>query len=438
MSGQKTFPAGNKSMMDEATKNIVNVINQYAELQAQRNKLQVGLLTNALEAKQNWIHKMKEMTAQKDLEWQNKQKELSFVSPFQKTLQEQYQNQNQPGTTDLSGDVLAQPLKQRVELGEKGFVVGKDNPKELIFGMIQKKEAAGYPLNKKEREIQDSYLGVSQAGTTSIPEGLSPLPRGADETTKQTFLSNFSPEKQEIIKGISDYTLDATKTSSLFRSNERQTMIGLAKMYNPDFDMKSFIAAQQYQNPNTKVGQNIVSLNTLVGHIRYLKSAIDNLKASGQPLENAVILTARNILGDPTITNYDQAKEVVDNELQRALTGVGVTQEGMVRQGAVLPRRRFGAQQADQYITALAHILDVRLGALETGYRQQIRQDPHDLIRYPETRDTLSNILTGTTGPTSEPKPSAPGEFQKGQTMIKNGVVYTYQGNDTWDYQRSN
>ena len=239
---------------------------------------------------------------------------------------------------------------------------------------------------------------LTTQGGYSVPEDMPLLTPDATDEEKTAYLDRLNPEDQEIIKGLADYTLDPTKTSSLMRGNQRQRLLALTKRYAPDFDMKSFTAAQQYANPNTKVGQNITSLNTLVGHIGYLQDALGNLEASGQPLENAVILTARNLTGDPTITNYDVAKEVVDNEAQRALSGVGVTQQGMERQGAILPRRRFGKQQAEQYVRAMSHILQARLGALESGYRQQIRRDPRDLITYPESRQILTRVFGGPGG----------------------------------------
>jgi hypothetical protein len=258
---------------------------------------------------------------------------------------------------------------------------------------VYKQDTAGNIVSIGNIRKGSRVLTQSQANGYNIPADLKPLSPTSTAEEKQAFLNRFTPDVQTEIQSVADYTIDPTKALSLFKSNAREQIIKLAKMYNPDFDMKSLTAAQQYQNPNTKVGQNITSLNTLVGHIGYMKNSIDNLKASGQPLVNAVILTARNLSGDPTITDYRTAAEVVNNEAQRALSGVGVTQEGMLRQGAILPTNKFGAQQAQQYISAMSHIVDTRLKALETGYKQQVKRDPGNLIRYPETQDVFNGVF---------------------------------------------
>ncbi len=370
-------------------KGFINASKQWIDLLGQKQKLALDDLETTRKMKQNYMWKVMENKAE-----QNNRLELA------KKIQAQTNQDSEEGNFNIES-----PRMQMSATGEPvlNYPSARDKEFNIKLGLnrialkekkFSKTQDERFKLTPQEQSFKETYSGmISGPGTTTVPSELKPLSLQATEEEKQSFLSSFPPEKQEIIKGIADYTLDPAKTSSLFRSNERQTMIGLTKMYNPNFDMKAFTAAQQYQNPNTKIGQNVASLNTLVGHIGYLKSAIENLKASGQPLENAVVLTARNLTGDPTITNYDQAKEVVDNELQRALTGVGVTQEGMARQGGILPSRKFGTKQAEQYIKALSHILDTRLGILETGYRQQVRRDPENLIRYPETKEILNNIM---------------------------------------------
>ena len=280
---------------------------------------------------------------------------------------------------DVSPDYLNAILTGQPTTGLKPITSTTINPANLTPGQTFTQKVAGGTLTTQ--------------GGYAFPTDLPTLSRNATDQQRQDFLSRLSPEDQDVVQGLADYTLDPSKTSSLFRGNQRQRLLALTKRYNPDFDMKSFTAAQHYVNPDSGVGRNITSLNTLVGHLGYLKNSVDQLQSSGQPLANAVILTARNITGDPTITDYDTASEVVNSEVQRALTAVGVTQQGMERQGAIIPRRKFGEQQAQQYIRSLSHILETRLGALETGYRQQIKRDPGSLITYPETRQVLDSIV---------------------------------------------
>lgn len=307
--------------------------------------------------------------------------------------------QSTPFPSDIGGSVINR---------QTGYS-GDFNPEET---------RAGYPQRFAQRRL------TALKSTTGLPAiELTPLSPQATPEERQSWLSQLTPTDQEIVKGLSDYTLDPSKTSSLFRGNERQRMLALAKMYNPTFDMKSFTAAQQYVNPNTKVGQNIASLNTLVSHTKYLKDSISELQASGLPAKNALVMFSRQLIGDPGITDFDTAKEVVDNELQRALTGVGVTQEGIKRASGILKSRNFGSRQAQQYVESLLHIMQARLETLERGYRQQVNREPGDLIIYPESRQILESVIHPEVS-------SSPVEVTEGQTATnpKTGQKIVFRG----------
>lgn len=241
------------------------------------------------------------------------------------------------------------------------------------------------------------HLGQPKASTAiSIPKDLKPLPSTATETQKDAWLSQLEPSQAEIVKGYADYTLDPSKSTSM-RSNERAKYIGLAKMYDPNFNMQKYPANAAYVKDvySGKVANNIQSLNTLVGHLDSLNTSLDSLKADKQPLKNAIILTARNLTGDPSITDYKMAKQVVQSELEQALTGVGVTQEGRKSYEKILNGNAFGYDQGKQFVKTVGHILDTRLKTHEQGYKQKLGRDAGELMRYPDTKKALENIFSG-------------------------------------------
>jgi hypothetical protein len=206
--------------------------------------------------------------------------------------------------------------------------------------------------------------------------------------------SNIQEVPEEIAQGLVDYTIDPTKVSSL-RGNQRMMAIKAAKDLDPTFDMKEFPARSAFvkdlNSGNGKMFQQVTSANTLIGHLGFMNQKIDELKNKNLSPANTVINLAKELSGDPTITNYTQASAVVDSELDRLLTGVGVTQEGMNFRRTLLSKNS-GYKQQKEAVKTLVSILESRAGALEKQYKRVLKKDAGDNILFPESRETIKSI----------------------------------------------
>ena len=172
----------------------------------------------------------------------------------------------------------------------------------------------------------------------------------------------------------------------------------------PNFDWTKFNARQKLQmdlaDVNSSYRKNITSLNTLSSHLAEFDKKIEALKASNSPPENAFALFIRDVLeGDPSVTGADITKEAVFNELERALSGVGATQQGIERISSSVRRRGIGYQQLKETVNSLAHLMDQRLNNMEQEYQGITGEKaPSGLYRYPDAQKSLDAILNRSGG----------------------------------------
>ena len=110
------------------------------------------------------------------------------------------------------------------------------------------------------------------------------------------------------------------------RSPSFASDIAAAKKYNPDFNVANYQEAQRAKVAfgSGKQGDTIRSFNTGLSHLDTLSDLTDALNNGQVPIINRVANTAATQIGlTAAPTNFNAAKEVVGNEIVKAITGAG-------------------------------------------------------------------------------------------------------------------
>ena len=206
-------------------------------------------------------------------------------------------------------------------------------------------------------------------------------------------LDKLDPNTAEVVKGMTDYTLDPSKVTSM-RGNQRMQVAGLAKRVDPNFNMQLYPARASYMKDvyGGEIYKNATALNTLSQHLDNLDKSIEQAHMSGQPIANAILFKARELTGDPTITDIKTAKEVVDSEVQRALTSAAVTEQGMKQQRSLQKLDLSNYAQAKQYVKSLAHIASQRSGQMEESFTQRMGKPSNGLITNPSAQAVYDRL----------------------------------------------
>lgn len=182
-----------------------------------------------------------------------------------------------------------------------------------------------------------------------------------------------------VVERIASYNADIKTIPGFGKSGVRNAYLKAVVAQNPDWDQKNYEAAKKF---NVGLGETRRgtpggiknSAETLLGHLDLYGSKIDELQNQKVPAQNAIINFAKYNLGHQEITNYQQAQEVVNSELENLLTGVGATQEGLSARRALLSKNASYTQQKEA-IKTLTHIISERIRPLSAQYDKYVPSD---------------------------------------------------------------
>jgi len=375
---------------------IAGSLKAYGDIMADRQKIQTDIMINQMKSQDNWFMKMQEEQMKADLQNQNQSKLLSMRQEgmqknelYKSQLEQEAESKTlkEWGITPpgAAGDTTTQggTTTQRPPLAGVGQPQSKNPLERIPMGMSIK---AGKNVTlRNPTSAQQSQSGMPDINTLQVP------PKDATPADRDAWLSqNFPPLLQEGIKAASKYEIDPLRAASMFSGN-RLMFSFVVKAYDPNWSEQKFNSSQGFRNMIAK-DPNILSLNTISGHLGELDESIDNLSKQHIPAAQGLVMFAQNISGNPNIVDYDTARRVVNSELERALTGVGVTQEGIADMKKTIPVRNIGYDQLKQFVKSVGHLVGVRLQNQEFRFKANAYSVPNDEIVYPDNKSILKKL----------------------------------------------
>jgi hypothetical protein len=244
-------------------------------------------------------------------------------------------------------------------------------------------------VNKNSAFIDKAFSSIEQAqtrmyGKQPIPIMLDGQNVYADPTTMQPIIRDGKPvlvgsraggrygtpltdtKQEELAEKVSNYTLDP-KTLSVA---DRDSVITRAAEINPEYDQRDYgntTAAARYWQTG-KGADKIGAFSVAAQHIQALSDLGKALRNGDVVLENAALNKISVALGHPEVTNFDLAKQVVADEIIRAVlaTGGGVTDRDKLQQA-------FSANASPQQIEGAIGVAKNLIGARVNFARNQFK-----------------------------------------------------------------
>lgn len=280
----------------------------------------------------------------------------------------------------------------------------KDDLASKIALLDYKRSLADPELEALKREDMRSRIAERSKDDVLFNTPVVTNAQGQQEyATGEEFLTKISPEQQNLIRGITDYSLSPEKTFGL-RNDLRSKYISMAKQYDPTFDASQFNTRQKYKQElaSTKgsgVGRSVVSLNTAIPHLSSLGDAMEGLSSVGGFPFSKTWNKAANWLkrssGDAAPADVDTALNAVAGELSTVFKGTsGTDQEIESWKSSFDPNG--SSEQKAAFLKRGLELLEGRLGALEGQYEQTMgKPAPEGTFIYPKTRSIFEQLKSG-------------------------------------------
>ena len=230
-------------------------------------------------------------------------------------------------------------------------------------------------------------------------------PYGDLTKTGEEYLASLPPDKQEIVKGLVNYTIDPKSLST--RTGGRESAIAAAKLVDPNFNnMKYGIRYGVVQEfTKGKTADNIVALDQAINHMGTLGELAKALNNGDITPVNYITTLAKSLFGQNAPTDAALASQAVGEELMRVFRQVGASEreaadwEAKMKAGIKSPQQMVGA------ITTASELLNGRIKALNNKWNNGMEVK----TGYPNMlSDEARAVLAAYPPATHKPAPASP------------------------------
>lgn len=235
---------------------------------------------------------------------------------------------------------------------------------------------------------------------------------------------DFGPE--DVARAVANYQL-APPTGFALRSPYWQKIMQDVMRINPQYDATIYTARQAARRTfaSGPEAKNVTALNTVIGHLGTLNEMANALNNQDVRTVNMLTNTVKQELGDPSIVNFDTARQAVAEETMRVFRQVGAS-EHEAKIWADLISSKSSPSQLQGNISTLGHLLESRIKAIAQQYERTVQNSGNPAQVDPQNKAVLDKLMGGggaNTGP------------QEGQTGVSKSGRPTVYRNGQWVYQ---
>jgi hypothetical protein len=235
--------------------------------------------------------------------------------------------------------------------------------------------------NKQDEEVKLHPFGIGVGGASTA---------SGDE-----FLKSLPPGVAGQVKAIANYRQapPANRTSAAGLA-----LMNAVNQFNPSYDASQYGAKTKARNDfaTGKNGNTVRSLNVAVQHLDQLGQLSDALANNNVQAFNKLGNLYATQTGSPAPTNFNAAKQLVGDEIVKAIVGAG---------GGVSDREEaahnISAASSPQQLAGVIKTYQGLLSGQLVGLRQQYQKstglDDFEEYLAPETRAKLENHASGAT-----------------------------------------
>ncbi len=222
--------------------------------------------------------------------------------------------------------------------------------------------------------------------------------------TGKDFLDTLDPSTAVLIPKIASGEIPLTSFST--RGGHREALATAVSAYDPSFNNTRPTVWRDFTSGPT--GKNITSINTALAHMGTMKDLTDALANNDMQGANKVVNFISQQLGDPSVTNFQTARQAVGEELMRTFRVVGASEHEAQAWMDRFKDSNSPAQLNGALGTA-AQLLGGRLKAVNDQWKRgtQSKEDFPNIVA-PENLAVMKRLGASPSGGTSASTAPAP------------------------------
>lgn len=275
--------------------------------------------------------------------------------------------------------------------------------------------------NRAEENIAINPLGMGLGGPAKTGADGKPL-SGPD------YLATLNPQVALTVKAIGDGRMAPVSGFALAKP-QGMAIMAAVNQYNPTYDATSMPTRQAARRDfiTGADGKSLTAINTAVDHLDSLGHLATALGNGDIQAVNSIGQGFAQQTGSPAPTNFDTAKQVVGDEIVKALVGSGGAQADRDAAKATV-NRASSPQQLAGAIQTYQNLLAGKLGPLRQKYQTNTKLQDFDDQLTPNTRAVLGALPQGEGGGKSAAPPNPASLPRVGAAKV---IKYDAQGNRT-------
>ena len=236
-------------------------------------------------------------------------------------------------------------------------------------------------LEQQQQFHQDQLAQRVMAASSkqAAPAPVIPVNNIDPSITGPEYLSKLDPNRAAVIKLIGDGNEKSTTILSRMKPEEKLSILADVARYNPNYSVNG-VGAQKDFNTG-KLGSTVRSLNVANSHLDTLGQLADALNNNDTQMFNKIGNAYASQTGNAAPTNFDTAKQIVADEVVKAVVGAGGTGADREEASRVINAAN-SPEQLKGAISTYKTLMQGQLKGLNTQY--QAATGKNDFNKYLE------------------------------------------------------
>jgi len=231
------------------------------------------------------------------------------------------------------------------------------------------------------------------------PDGKTPIYVPASKASgAQAFNASLAYDPNSVEQtaaAIANYQL-APLTGFAIKTPFGQAVLSRVMQINPQYQAQQFAASQRglSQFTSGKQGDTVRSLSVATSHLGTLDEMVNALDNKNVRLFNTIGNRWQQETGSPAPTNFDTVKNIVADEVTKAVIGYGGSQADREKAAAVIDRANSPAQLRGA-IATYKQLMGGQLEGLRRQYKAATLRDDFDTLLSPAAQQQLGGGAGG-------------------------------------------